>query len=107
MVWSQNNLGVRVSVPVLISTHSIVPKDHQVVELQLADGRTLRASLGHPLADGRTLGILKVGDRIDHTTITLAKHVLYGELYTYDILPLGDTGFYWADGIILGSTLKK
>lgn len=107
MVWSQNSLGEKVAVPVLISAHAKVPKDHQVVELQLADGRALRASLGHPLADGRTLGIIKTGDRIDGTRVTLAKHVLYGEPYTYDILPLGDTGFYWADGILLDSTLKK
>jgi len=25
---------------------------------------------------------------------------------TYDLLPAGDTGVYWANGILLGSTLK-
>ncbi len=26
--------------------------------------------------------------------------------YTYDILPSGSTGAYWANGILLGSTLR-
>ena len=26
---------------------------------------------------------------------------------TYDVLPSGETGFYWANGVLLGSTLWK
>jgi len=26
---------------------------------------------------------------------------------TYDLLPSGNTGFYWANGILIGSTLAE
>src|SRR3989442_783087 len=29
----------------------------------------------------------------------------HAQPYTYDLLPSGDTGFYWANGILVGSTL--
>jgi hypothetical protein len=37
--------------------------------------------------------------------VTTADQVPYGEGYTYDILPAGDTGCYRAGGIPLKSTL--
>jgi len=33
--------------------------------------------------------------------------VRYQETATFDILPSSSTGFYWANGILLGSTLKE
>lgn len=32
--------------------------------------------------------------------------VSYSNGYTYDVLPSGDTGLYWANGILIGSTLR-
>jgi len=79
---------------------------HVMVHLILKDGRELYASPGHPTTDGRTLGQLKVGDSLDGSVVMVAQLVPYNQSYTYDLLPAGDTGFYWADGILIASTLK-
>jgi hypothetical protein len=34
------------------------------------------------------------------------ERAAYGQPATYDVLPAGDTGFYWANGILLASTLS-
>jgi len=71
----------------------------------LADGRELLASPGHKTADGRVLGSLAAGDRLDGSTIKLWELVPYSGDRTYDLLPAGATGAYWANGVLLGSTL--
>ena len=78
-----------------------------MIHLTLNDGRELWASPGHPTSDGRTMGTLKIGDMLDGAQIMKLERVPYGGTATYDILPSGDTGFYWANGILMGSTLKK
>jgi len=50
-------------------------------------------------------GQLKTGDLLDNSIVVVAESVPYGQPYTYDLLPSGDTGFYWANGILVGSTL--
>ena len=82
-----------------------VPAGHQMVHLVLADGRELLASPGHRTADGRQLGSLARGDSLDGSTITTWDLVPYGGDRTYDLLPGGPTGHYWANGILLSSTL--
>jgi len=83
-----------------------VPASHQVVRLILEDGRVVRASPGHPLADGRPLGTIRVGDRVDGATVTSASLEAYDGGFTFDLLPDGPTGIYLADGVPLGSTLR-
>ena len=78
-----------------------------MVRLIFDDGRELFASPGHPTADGRSVGNLAPGDLYDGASIVSAERVLYGEEATYDILPSGETGFYWANGVLLGSTLRS
>ena len=105
-VWTMNEAGERV-MAVILQTGSVrVPVTHQVVHLVLSDGRELWASPGHPTADGRRLADLKVDDALDGARVTLVEHVPYQGYVTYDLLPSGSTGFYWADGILMGSTLK-
>ena len=77
-----------------------------MVHLILNDGRDLFVSPGHPTIDGRTVGDLVSGEIYDGATIISTMHVPYGEGATYDLLPSGDTGFYWANGILIGSTLR-
>src|SRR5262249_59637138 len=67
--------------------------------------REVFASPGHPTADGRTLAQLQPGDALDGARVLSAKRIRYADEYTYDILPSGGTGAYWANGILLGSTL--
>ncbi len=105
-VWTADAAGVRVAAVVLELGSAFVPADHEVVQLALSDGRRVRVSPGHPTSDGRRVGDLRAGDRYDGATVTSAERVRYGEAATFDLLPSGPTGTYWADSVLLGSTLR-
>jgi hypothetical protein len=105
VVWTADAHGSRIAAPVLEVGSIQVPAGHLMVHLVLADGRELLASPGHRAADGRELGLLAVGDQLDGSTITIWHLVPYSGDRTYDLLPAGETGTYWADGIQLSSTL--
>ena len=85
----------------------MVPGDHQVCHLILDDGRELYVSAEHPTADNREIGGLNPGDILDGATLVSIEKVLYEAGYTYDLLPSGETGHYWANGVLLGSTLSS
>lgn len=99
--------GAWVAAPVLRTAKTAVPAGHVVVRLELADGRTVTASPGHPTTDGRTLGALRTGDLLDGSAVLYAEPVPYDGEYVYDLLPAGPTGSYRADGIPLNSTLRE
>ncbi len=105
VVWTAGADGKRIAAQVLEVGSIVVPAGHQMVHLVLADGRELLASPGHRTADGRQLGTLGAGDSLDGSTITTWELVPYAGDRTYDLLPAGPTGTYWADGIQLASTL--
>lgn len=105
IVWSTDEKGKKIAVPVLLSAHTDAPADHRVVHLRLDDGRELFASPGHSIAGGRTLGSLLPGDVVSGSVVIGASLVAYDETYTYDILPDSASGTYWANGILLQSTL--
>ena len=104
-IWTMNNLGERVSTIVVDIAKTPVPSTHKVVHLILEDGREVFVSPGHPVGDGRTVGELAVGDVISGGRVVSAEKVWYRLGFTYDILPSGETGLYWANGILLESTL--
>ncbi len=103
-VWTMNEAGERVSATVLKIGSVRVPAAHQMIHVILSDGRELWASAGHPTGDGRTLGDLNPDDILDGARITYLERVPYSGTATFDLLPSGTTGFYWADGILMGST---
>ncbi len=105
LVWTMTAEGRRLAEPVLELRRTPVPATHEVIHLVLTDGRELWASAGHPTTDGRHLGDLVPGDLVDGGRVVLAGLVLYGQPATYDLLPAGGTGYYWANGILLASTL--
>lgn len=105
LVWTSLPDGRRVAAPVVEVGSTPVPAGHVVVSLKLADGRELLASPGHRTADGRPLGSLAVGDTVDGAAVTSWELVPYAGDRTYDLLPAGSTGTYWANGILLSSTL--
>lgn len=105
LVWTQDEAGRRVSAPILKTGNMEVPASHQMMQLLLEDGRGLWASSGHPTAHGLRLGDLQIGDRLDGAQVIHIEYVPYRARYTYDILPAGSTGFYWANEIMIGSTL--
>jgi len=105
LVWTVDQLGKRVAQPVVQVGATVVPPSHALVHLVLDDGREVWVSPGHPTPDGRQVGQLKVGDALDGTFIRSVERVPYTGYATYDLLPAGETGFYWANGILLASTL--
>lgn len=105
LVWTFSADGERVAMPVIEVGSTPVPPGHVMVHLRLADGRELWASPGHRTANGRPLGALAAGEPLDGSRIVRWELVPYSGDRTYDLLPAGPTGFYWADGILLASTL--
>ncbi len=106
-VWTLDRLGRRVGAAVVQVGSTPVPADHQVVRLVLADGRTVLASPGHPLRDGRPVAALRDGDPYDGSVVASVDRIRYDGGRTFDLLPSGGTGVYWANGIELGSTLFR
>jgi hypothetical protein len=107
LVWTAAADGSKITTPVLEVGSMAVPPGHMMVHLVLADGRELLASPGHRTADGRALGSLALGLALDGSTITQWELVRYAGDRTYDLLPEGPTGTYWANGILLSSTLMS
>jgi len=105
-VWTLDASGNRVAAPILRVSSTPLPTYFKVLRVTLDDGRTLAASPGHPSAEGRPLSSYGVGESLDGAVIVSIEHEAYIAGATYDILPSGDTGFYWANGVLLGSTLK-
>ena len=105
-VLTQDSSGHKQTAIILKTGRTLVPTDHIMVHVVLADKRELYVSPNHPTSDGRLFGGLLVGDDLDGSKIKSAYQVPYNGTYTYDILPSGQTGFYWANGILVASTLK-
>lgn len=104
-VWTLNGSGARISAKILETSRTLVPPTHRVTHLVLDDGRELFVSLGHPIGDGRIIGDLSVGDILDGGRVAIVELIHYQKGFTYDVLPSGETGLYWANGILIGSTL--
>jgi hypothetical protein len=103
LVWTLD-AGRRVAAPIAMVSHTPAPFGHRVVRLVLADGRSVVASPGHPTIEGRRVGELNPGDLLDGSRIlTMDLQPYFGD--TWDLLPLSSSGAYWADGVLLGSTL--
>jgi hypothetical protein len=80
--------------------------NHRVVRVELDDGSAFEMSPGHPTADGRPLGTLRAGSRLDEShVVRRIEFVPYVHSRTYDILPESGSGAYFADGVLVGSTL--
>lgn len=105
LVWTLSASGARVPAPLLAVASVEAPVGHEVVRVTLADGRAVVASPGHPTADGRTVAKLAVGDALDGSRVRSVERLPYSGR-TYDVLPAGPTGAYWANGVLLGSTLR-
>ncbi len=107
-VWTLDGAGRRVVAPVVRVGH--VPlrpgARHELLELTLADGRAVRVSPEHPTAHGTSLSFLRVGSVLDGAAVVRLRRIPFDGPGTWDLLPAGDTGAYWADGVLLGSTLR-
>lgn len=105
VVWTADACGNQVAAPVVRVSRTRALPGHVVVRVRLADGRSVAASPAHPTADDRPFGTLRAGDHLDGAVIANVERMPYSGNSTYDLLPAGDTGSYWANGVLLGSTL--
>ncbi|MES2209130.1 MAG: Hint domain-containing protein [Chloroflexota bacterium] len=105
-IWTLGASGHRIEGTVIALGSTVAPVNHRVVHLVLADGRTVTASPGHPLADGRRIGDLRVGDSVDGSVVASADLLAYAGRRTFDLVVAGPTGTYLVDGIPLRSTLR-
>jgi Hint domain len=106
-VWTMSAAGERVSATILRISRVPIPAGHSVVHIALSDGRELWASPGHPTAAGQRLADVKLNDLLDGARVIGVERLPYYGTATYDLLPSGDTGFYWANKVLLGSTLEN
>jgi hypothetical protein len=106
LAWTLDARGARVATPILNIISMPVPADHMMIQLRLSDGRELSVSPGHPTADTRFVDQLKSGASYSGALIRAATWQHYHSKFTYDLLVAGDTGFYWANGILLASSLR-
>jgi hypothetical protein len=104
-IWTLDGAGRRVAGAVIAVGSTPAPAGHQVIHVTLADGRSVTASPGHPLADGRRLADLRAGDVVAGSTVATLETLPYAAARTYDLVVSGDTGIYLAAGIPLRSTL--
>ena len=106
-IWTTDKVGNRIIGSVIDTTKTQAPMSFLLTRITLEDGRSVTASPGHPAADGRALAYYRVGDVLDGARIVSIESVTYSNSATYDILPSGPTGLYWANGILLWSTIGK
>ena len=107
LVWTVDESGQKIQAIIVKTNRRLVSKDHKMAHIVLEDGRKLVVSPGHPTIDNKELGSLKKGQILDKSKIASIKIMPYKEKYTYDILSSGETGGYWANGILIGSTLSS
>mgnify|MGYP001222900917 CR=1 FL=1 len=105
-VYTMDLEGNRIVAPVVLASRVTAPDTHTVCRVVLEDGRELYVSGVHPTADGRAIDDLAPGDRLDGSTVASVERVSYTGGHTFDLLPGGDTGYYRANGILIGSTLS-
>ena len=92
-------------VPVLMVSKVRV-RNHHVSRVKFDNGTAVEISPTHPLADGRFIGQLTPGDKVGNMLVVSTELVFYEYEYTYDILPDSHTANYYAEGILLKSTLS-
>ena len=102
-VLSYNKEVVRV-----IKISKVKVKNHKVIRVKLDNDVVLKMNLDHPIGPiGPKFRDLMVGHEIDGHSVVLFKLIPYKEKYIYDILPQSRSGTYYANGILIGSSLWK
>lgn len=105
LVLTFDKKGKVIAAPVIKISKNAVSDTHKMINLVLEDGRQLFVSPYHPTPNGKCICELKIGEKYDGSIVLGLELVPYNNGYTYDILPAGDTGGYWANTIMMGSTL--
>jgi hypothetical protein len=107
IVWTLGENGARVAAPVVATSRVPVPPSHVMARLTFDDGRDVSVSPGHPTCGGpATVADLATGASYDRGRVRASERAVYGGDATFDIRPAGPTGCYWANGVLLGTTLR-
>lgn len=106
LVYTLDKNGKKQIVPIKQVSSVNAPAGHLVADLVLNDGRVLSVSPSHPLMNGRKVTDIHDGELYDGAAVV--SHGLRNYQYpkTYDLLPEGVTGYYYANDIPVASTLK-
>lgn len=105
-VWTADEYGEKIAAPVLLTNKVRVENNHQMLRIELSDGRIIEVTPEHPSnEEGLEIDQYESGDLLDGSYVTKKEFFIYTEEFTYDILPKGNTGKYWANEILIGSTL--
>lgn len=104
-VWTVDKVGNRVVMVITMTTRTPVKDNHKMLHIILSDGREIFVSAYHPTITGKPVICLNRGQFFDGSLVSSINLIPYKGKYTYDILPVGDTGGYWANNILMGSTL--
>lgn len=107
LVWTINMAEEKILTTIGSVIQRPVPRNHQMVYILLTDGRELLASPDHPDSTGNPLGKLRKVDILDNSHVSEIRLVECKDKFVYDILPAGETGCYWANGVLIGSTLSE
>ena len=106
-VWTVTHSGSRERAEVIKTLRRSVSKGTLILHLTLSDGRKLVVSPNHPMLNGISVSTLAVGDILDGSRVVSIENTPLDDGATYDILTSGETGGYWANNILLGSTLAN
>ena len=104
-IWTVDEKSNRITGTIIKTSKTPVPANHPMIHIILKDQREIFASPGHPIGNGRIFNDLSIGDMLDGSYVIVSEKRFYDKGYTYDILPSGNTGFYFANGIMIDSTL--
>ena len=105
-VFTVDFAGNKVIKPIELLLKLSVPASHELSHLVLNDGRELFVSGTHPTAEYGEITDFCPGEILDGAKVVLIEKVRYSGSYVYDLLPAGETGLYWANGVLLGSSLS-
>jgi len=103
LVYSVHDRQIR-AVPIL-RTNRVPVENHRMLRVRFASGSVIEMSPGHPTAEQVPIASLSVGQELAGECVVGIASVPYTQPYTYDILPASDSGSYFADGVLVGSTL--
>jgi len=106
VIYTLDKAGNKVTEPIELVMKLSGSEGYELRRLVLSDGRELEISGTHPTAGYGRIADLSPGDVLDGSTVVSIEGVRHDGSFVYDLLPAGDTGFYWANGVLVGSTLS-
>lgn len=106
-VYSVNKSGKKVLRSIINTAKVKAGNNHKMLFIELANGISIKMSVEHPDKNGLPMiEAVKKGE-LNGIEIKDISLVSYMNRYTYDLLTDGENGVYFANGILLGSTLSS